>query len=186
MLRQSLSVFAIVASGFLATAAAADEDHGIAKITTQELDLTYIDHVLSGRVGDRPVYALPLADEFGMRLMHRAGGNDFETVFKKVGEEFTATVASISTDGAETETVFRVTSVSGATGEIKGFLNDKAFSVKISSDTMNGHHYVNPLFEIDVAGKPYSFVLQGGEACIGCSVKLTFAILSMLGTTGTL
>jgi len=184
MMTRLISLF--IAASTFCSPALAEDNHGIAKIHTEDLELTYIDHVLAGRIGEHPIYAVPLSDEYGMKLQHRAGGQDFESIFRRVDDKFLGTVISQTAEGVVTEHVFTVNSVSAADGEIRGFLNDKPMLINISSETMNGGHYVNPKFEMQVGEKSYEFVLEKGEACIGCSLKIGFAIVSMLGANGIL
>ena len=165
----------------------ASDEHGIGKIVTDELNLSYIDHVLTGRIGDRPVFAKPLAEGFGLALWHRAHGQDFETVFTKVDKELKGPVQSLSATKEAISTVFQVTGLSGKEGRLEGIIGDRKFTVQVTADEMNGHHYINPHFEITFAdGFIYEFDIEDGQACMGCAVKLSYAIISMLHAYGTI
>ncbi len=170
----------------LSTAALADGDHGVGLIATPTMNLSYIDHVLSGRIGDRPVYARPLTDEFGMALFHRAGGKDFESIFKKDGEQYKGVVESIDHNGQPIEAEFIMTAANGQEGTITGTINELPFTVQLSAETMEGHHYVSPHFAMTIGDKSIGFDMKDGTACVGCSVKLSFAIISMLFVSGSL
>ena len=162
-----------------------DENHGIGKITNDELDLTYIDHVLTGRVGDRPVFARPAKEGFGLYLWHRANGQDFESSLRVEGDRIKGAVLSQSLNGESIEEEFYYTE--REQGLLKGVIGDRTFMVEISSEAMNGHHYINPHFLVTFGdGQTYEFDLKNSQACMGCSMKLTYAVLSMLYSYGTI
>jgi hypothetical protein len=169
--------FVLVAS----TLSFASHDHGIGKIVTDDLDLSYIDHVLTGRVGDRPVFAKPLKGEFGLQLWHQSHGQEFETVFKKNGASLSGDVQGVTLKKQPIGTQFVVTGVNGREGLIEGHLAGRNFKVRVTSDKVSGHHFVSPHFEVVFEdGERLEFDLEGGEACMGCAVRLSYAILSML------
>lgn len=49
---------------------------------------------------------------------------------------------------------------------------------------MAGHHFIDPRFGLTVDGKHYSFQLDKGMACMGCSLKILYVVLGMLDVTG--
>ena len=179
-----LSVVLFFTASFFTTSAFATEDHGVGVIETQEMSLSYIDHVLSGRIGDRPVYALPTKE--GYKLVHRSGGKDFEAVFKKEDKVFKGLVESISNDGQPVKAEFVFKGINHETSAILGTLNGQDFEVQISANAMEGHHFVNPHFELTLNEKKYAFDVVGGMACMGCAVNMSFAILTMLFVTGSI
>ncbi len=165
----------------------ASEDHGIGKITNDELDLSYIDHVLAGRVGDRPVFARPLEGRFGLYLWHRANGKNYETTLELKDGKIVGGVATQSIDGQVVEEQFQIVEYSRESGSLSGSIGEKHFSVKVSSETMDGHHYVNPHFLIVIDNlKHYEFDIKDSKACMGCIMKLSYAIISMLYGYGAL
>ena len=48
----------------------------------------------------------------------------------------------------------------------------KLYEVSVTADNFENHHYTNPKYSINVAGKVVSFQLQNGKACYGYSVHL--------------
>lgn len=173
----------------LATAltAQASEDHGVGKIVTGDMNLSYIDHVLTGRIGGRPVFAKPLTDKFGIRLWHRARGEDFETVFTKKGDTLAGAVESLTPAGQEVATRLEITDVNPREGSLRGTLGSRPFRVFVTAPERDGHHYVDPTLEIafdDGAG--YSFTVEDGSACMGCVTRLTYATVAMLHSAGLL
>lgn len=170
-----------VSNGF----ADGDEDHGIGRIITKDLNLTYIDHVLTGRIANRPVVAKPLTTEFGIQLAHRAHHKAFNTVFKKRGNLLAGDVKSLSPTKKSIDTTLAITQVIPEKGYIRGQIADRQFAVTVTSDSVEGHHFVEPRFQIVFSsGQTYSFDIKGGKACMGCAVKLTYAIISMLYAAG--
>ena len=165
----------------------AEDDHGIGKISTDELDLSYIDHVLAGRVGDRPVFAKPLEGEFGLYVFHRAGGENYETTLRRVDGDIIGNVVSQTCDGEALEEQFTIDEYSADNGTLSGRIGEKHYFVEVTSDTMNGHHYVNPHFAITMDDNfTYEFVIQDSQACMGCIMKISYAVISMLYSYGTL
>lgn len=159
----------------------ATHDHGIGKILTDDLDLTYIDHVLTGRVGDRPVFAKPLTEEFGLELWHKSHGTEFTTVLKRKGDSLSGEIKGLTLSKESVDTEFLVTRVSGKEGLIEGTLAGRNFKVEVTSETISGHHFVSPHFAVTFEdGESLAFDLEGGEACMGCAVRLSYAVLSML------
>ena len=139
--------------------------------------------MLTGRVGDRPVFARPAKEGFGLYLWHRANGEDFESSLRMEGERIRGVVLSQTLAGESIETEFYYTE--RGKGFLKGFIGEKAFSLEVTAETMNGHHYVNPHFLVTFAdGGTYEFDLQNSSACMGCVMKLTYAVLSMLYSYG--
>ena len=159
---------------------ASDEDHGIGRIVTQELDLFYIDHVLTGKIGDRPVFAKPIKGG-GLFLWHKAEGQEFETALNNQDGSLKASVGSLTTKARNYNKNFTIKNISKDAGTIRGTHGKREFTVTVTSDTMEGHHYVNPHFQIEFEdGGNYDFTLEGSSACMGCATKLSFAIISML------
>jgi hypothetical protein len=184
---RSLLTLAFAAAATVAPVAHADDHVGLGHLVGEHLNLVYADHTVSGAVGDLPLYATPLADEFGIKLVHRAGGQDFEATLRQTDGVLGTTVTTAAADGAAPkEVAIKFTKVSGADGTVEGTLDADAFKVVITSDTMDGNHYVDPRFDVTVGETAYHFQLEGGSACIGCSTKITFVVLSMLRATGKL
>ena len=179
--------FAVALVCLLPLGAQADEDHGIGKIVNDQMDLTYIDHVLTGRIGDRPVFGKPLADAFGLSLWHKAEGQEFATELVREGDQFVGGIESLNPQEEVVSADFIVTEVNGGEGRFRGSLAGRDFEVIISADEMEGHHYVDPTFDVLFAdGGAYQFQLEGSQACMGCALKLSYAVLSMLHAYGAL
>ena len=175
----------LVGLALASTLGFASDDHGIGKISTEELDLSYIDHVLTGRIGDRPVFAKPLKDGFGLYLWHRAKGKDFETTLKALDGTIQGDVRSIDLNGKEIKESFQITEYSVKDGALFGRVGEQDFAVQVSSEVMNGHHYIDPHFVISIDGRDqYEFDLKNSQACMGCIIKLSYAIIAMLYSYG--
>jgi hypothetical protein len=161
-----------------------DHEHGLGHIVGENIDVAYTDHAFAGTIGGTLIFASPLEGEFGVKLVHRAAGKDYESSFRKVDNRFVGTVSTPSENNSLRETTFALTSVNAADGVIEGTLDNDSFIVLVKADEMEGNHYVNPTFIVSVGEKNFSFKLEGGEACIGCATKISFVVLSMLRTTG--
>jgi hypothetical protein len=169
---------------FQASLALGHQDHGFGHIVGEHLEVIYNEHTLSGSIAERPFFATPLEKAYGMRLFHRTGERTFESTFAKVGEVLSAEVATLNALQTEGNVHFEITQIDPASGRITGKLDEDTFTIQLSAEEMNGHHYVNPRFDVESAGKLYSFQLENGQACLGCATKISFAILSMLRGAG--
>ena len=184
---KSKSLFFLAALIFPNSLTQAGEDHGLGRIRTKTMDLSYIDHVLSGRIGDVPVYARPLAEGFGMRLLHRAGGQDFESVLRKDQGVLQESVLSLTKDGERQIVKFEITRMDAEAQMLEGTLNKKKFRVDVSSQEMKGHHFINPHFRVSSEGETVlEFDLENSQACMGCVARLSFVILSLQYLQGNL
>ena len=180
-----MRTFLITTCLLLNSLSLANSHNNIGKIKNQDLDLTYIDHVLTGRIGDRPVLARPLEKEFGVYMWHRANGQNFETRFKSSNSTLKGDIISVNNKGKSIKKEFTITSTSRETGSITGKVGEKTFLVEVTSETMNGHHYVNPQFLITIDNKEeYEFNLESSQACMGCIIKISYSIISMLYSYG--
>ncbi len=184
-MKSILNLFFVFALA-LAPQLMAHEHGGLGKITGENVDLFYSDHAISGHIKGKLLFATPLEKEFGIALSHWEQGKKFDTVFKKNGTALSGEIESLTEKGEKTNTKFAVSKISAKEGVIEGQLNGQAFKVKVSSDKMEEEHYINPLFQVNYLGKDYSFKLQDGMACIGCSLKISFVVLGMLSTAGAL
>jgi len=164
-----------------------DHDHGqLGMLKGENLGLFYSDHAISGHVKGSLVFAAPLENEYGIKLEHRMEGATLTSEFKKNGSAFSGKLIQLNAKGEKSEIEVAATKVNGKEGSIDGFVGTTPFTVKISSKTMNGNHYVDPTFNVMIGSKAYSFQLVGGTACIGCALKITYVVLGMLHTTGAL
>ena len=162
----------------------AHDENEMGSLQGDHLGLYYSNHAISGQVGGALVYATPTTGSFGITLMHRSRGKDFSSVFKMEGKGFIGTIQSLSAEDKATESKLTIESVKG--GIISGHLDTDPFTVKVSADAMEDAHFVNPRFDVDVAGKAYRFDLQDGKACMGCITKIVYVVVGMLRSTGSL
>lgn len=162
-----------------------DHDHGKATITTSELDLTYEDHILSGTVDGREMRGTPLESAFGLKLWHKVNDKEYVSIFRSQNNKIAGAFDSEDPSGAPLSTILTFHEIDSSKGVIKGIIGEKNFMVEVTSDTMDGHHYVNPNFRMTFSDDlVYEFTLQNGEACIGCAVKISYAIITMLYSVG--
>ena len=148
------------------------------------VDASYSDHTLAGRVGQVVFYASPLKGEFGTKLTFRAYGMDQEAFFRKSGEDFVGTLMLKNERGELRPVVFKFDRMDRDEHKVYGSLNDIPFELHVRAKEMNGHHYVNPEFEVVTNGKSLSYRLENGDLCMGCVVKTSFVILSLLNLQG--
>jgi len=183
MLRSTL--FAVALSLFAAPSFA-DGNEGIGFIEGPTLKLVYGDHVLSGAIGNRMLYAVPFADKFGMTVQHRHLGQDFTGEFSKIENVATFKLTSTNPAGEREATTVAITGVNAEEGVINGTIDGAAYTVKVTSETMEGNHYVDPTFTVTKGDQVYSFKLNGGKACIGCALKISTVVVAFLKVDGTL
>ncbi len=174
----------VLSAMWLGLSAQAHEDQ-FGTLKGDGLELFYTDHSISGHVNEHLVFAAPLEKEFGIQLSHRANGQTYESSFKKSGSGFASDIVSVK-DSKAHKTVFTVTKVDAKQGTITGTLDQDAFTLTISAAKMDGNHYVDPTYDVRIGGKSYTFQLENGEACVGCSLKIAYVVLGMLRSTGTL
>ncbi len=189
MLKQIFAAFVFVAANLTAltatSAALASDDHGAATITGEHLNLVYVDHTVAGSVADHPLYASPLEKDFGIRLTHRANEQDFQSVFMKGADgRLKGELKTVDAAGSETAALFAITEALPQEGKIRGTLDGDTFEITITSDGMADNHFINPVYTVALNGKTYSYKLENGKACIGCSLKLSYVVLGMLRVTG--
>jgi hypothetical protein len=177
---------AVLVAAAVSFQAVAHESGSVGEITTNELKLTYIDHVLSGAIGTSPVYAYPLPDQYGIFVQHHAGSEMFTSEFKKSEGILGGKFKSRNSDGAEIEATVVVQSVNAEKGSFAGTIDQDPFEVRLSANEMSGHHYIDPHFVITVADKTYEFDLKKGQACMGCAVKIGYVILGLMRVNGLL
>jgi len=158
----------------------------LGRLVGEHVDLAYGDHAMAGVIGGHIVFASPPADVDGgfIKLTHRAEGRDFESVLKKDDIGISSVVSSVDEDGKDKHVSFKIVRVDGQAGQIDGEVNGEVFRMQITADSMDGHHYVNPTFTVSHQSKILVFKLEGSSACIGCSAKISYVVLSMLKING--
>ena len=162
-----------------------EHEEQLGNLVGDGLGLYYSDHAISGHVNGHLVFANPFDSEFGLKLSHRAGGKTYESDFKKGTKGFGGLIETEDAKGLKkTEILF--TKVDAKAGVMEGMIGSTPFKVNVSATKMEGHHYVNPVFDVTLPSKTYSFRLNDGMACMGCSLKIVYVVLGMLSTTGTL
>jgi hypothetical protein len=177
---------AVAVASQISMIALAHEGATVGEIRTKELKLTYIDHVLSGSIGSNPVYAYPLPDQFGLTINYHIGSEMISTEFKNSEDGLGGKFSHKDTEGKLVETSVNITKVDAKEGKIFGTVDADHFEVQISANEMNGHHFVNPHFKISIGEKTYEFDLSEGQACMGCSTKLSYVIVGLLRVNGAL
>lgn len=182
MLRHQIvfALFVLLAAP-LAWADGSDEN-GVLK--GRGLKLLWKDHHLTGTIGSSRVTAKPLSGEFGVKLTHRTYGQTFTSVFKQEGQHMAGAVISRTTKGEQAKVDFVVSKVEPGKGLVQGTLNGRAFTLQVSADSMNGHHFVEPRFQARLGNRTYTFVMEGGQACMGCVVRMGYTILSLVSLNG--
>jgi hypothetical protein len=185
MLKRIFVPALISVASLLGTATFASEDHGAATLAGEHLKLVYVDHTLAGSIADHPLYASPVEKGFGIRLTHRASEQDFQSVFTKQPDGSTrGEVSSIDAHGTKTAAVFTITEALPDVGKIRGTLDQDNFEITITSEGVVDNHFVNPVYTVAINGKTYTYKLENGKACIGCSMKISYVVLGMLRVNG--
>jgi hypothetical protein len=169
-----LSCFMTLATS---TASLAD-DHPIGKITSHGMDLIWSDHTLTGTIDGVAIFADNLPNEFGTRLLAHIGGQTFEGIFKGDSGVMQGSLTT-QRDNQQVNSTFTVTDIDGATATISGKIDDDEFTITMSSNQMNGHHFVNPLYTLNIGAEQYQFRMDNGEVCLGCTSKIAFVILTV-------
>lgn len=164
----------------------AHEPNQLGMLKGEGMALYYSDHALSGHIGGLLLFATPLENEFGIKLTHRSQAKDYESIFRKTGTNFSGRIENTNSQGEKTVTEVTILKVNAAEGLVEGTLNAVPFKLIVSSNKMEGHHYVDPNFDVTLGEKKYSFHLENGMACIGCVAKITYVTLGMLKSTGIL
>jgi hypothetical protein len=177
---------AVAITSQISTLGFAHEGATVGEIRTEELKLTYIDHVLSGAIGSNPVYAYPLPDQFGLTINYHSGSEMISTEFKNSEYGLGGKFSRKDAEGKLVETSVSITKVDAKAAKIFGTVDADQFEVQISANEMNGHHFVNPHFKMLVGEKTYEFDLNNGQACMGCSTKLSYVIIGLLRVNGAL
>lgn len=171
---------------FVGLNAFAHDADQMGQLKGDKLGLHYSDHAIAGQVNGHLVFATPLTDKYGIKLTHRAQGQDFVSEFTQKAGKFSSVIETVNDSGEKVATAFEVTKVNPQQGRIEGLLSGKAFIATITAKEVVSGHYVNPHVDVDVAGVKYSFDLENGLACMGCSLKIVYVVLGMLGATGAL
>lgn len=166
--------------------ASAHEEDQLGMLKGENLSLYYTDHAMSGHINGQLVYATPFEKEFGIKLTHRTKGQDFQSEFKQTAGVFSGKIEGLTKAGAKSETEVKLTKVNGKEGWMEGTVANIPFKVQITSKTMEGHHFVNPEFDVTLPNGNYKFVLENGKACMGCATKIVFVVLGMLQSTESL
>ncbi len=177
---------AVLTLAFWMAPAFADEPGESGPVKGPGVELLWQDHNLTGRIGGIAISAASLEKEFGMTLVHRAGGREFRTELKKVGKRIGGTVESLDRHGKLVRKSIEITGADAASGKFSGILDGKAFNARVSAKSMNGHHFVAPVFDFQFASSAYQFRMDSGMACMGCAIKMSMVVLSMLSVTGSL
>ena len=177
--------FVFTAALGLSKAEAHEQDFGTFK--GDGLHLSYTDHAMAGSIGSTLIYASPLADTFGITATFRSEGKDHKATFAAPSEGKDVVLAgtvSVSERGENRDLTLKILGIESQAGEISGTLNERPFTVRIKADTMAGHHYVNPTFEVTYGEHAYTFALEGASACLGCAAKITSIVLPFLHLSG--
>ncbi len=162
----------------------AHEEGSVGELKGEHIHLQYVDHVLAGTIGSIPLYATPLEGEYGIRVQFSVGSQRFESTFRKDGETLRGKLEATNFAGAPVTSDLIVEKVNAAAGIISGSLNGTAFDVTLSSESMEGNHYVNPTFSVDIGEKTFSFQLENGQACMGCALKIAYTVLTIMHLQG--
>ena len=161
---------------FVSSAWADQNENGM--LVGKGLRVLWHDHNLTGTVGQSQLVAQPLTTEFGLKMTHKTRGQVFQSIFKKQGNGLAGTVEGLDVKGEKATVKFVVTQMDPKRGIIVGTINSRPFTVKISSLKMNGHHYVEPTFQVILGQRNYQFQMQKGQACMGCAVRISFALIT--------
>lgn len=185
MLRRIFASALISVAALMSTATFASEDHGAATLAGEHLKLVYVDHTLAGSIADHPLYASPIEKGFGIRLTHRASEQDFQSVFTKQSDgAMRGELNSVDSAGTNKAAVFTITEALPEEGKIRGTIDNDTFEITITSEGVVDNHFVNPLYTVAINGTTYTYKLENGKACIGCSVKISYVVLGMLRVNG--
>jgi len=122
---------AFVLTSQMSIGAFAHEGATVGEIRTEELKLTYIDHVLSGAVGINPVYAYPLPDQFGLAINHHIGSEKISTEFKNSEDVLGGKFSHKDAEGKTIETSVQITKIDAKAGKIFGTVDTDSFEVQI-------------------------------------------------------
>lgn len=163
---------AVLALAALAPQAALADDGDPAVIRGEAIDVDYIDHAFSGRIKDTLVFALPLEDTYGVELTLRGVGYVKKTTFKED--------AAGDLVGTLGERTFKFVKIDHATSVMHWLVDGKEVTVKLAAEDSVDGHFVDPAFTIVHDGKESGFKLEGGKACWGCAVKISFVVLAAL------
>lgn len=181
---KSFRVLAATAIAFLTSTSFAEND-GFGVLEGEGLHAVYTDHVLAGSVGQLPIFMEPAAVGFGAELTLRQGGRTFKATLAKKDSSISSRVTAFEAD-LRTEKTFDFVLTKFEGQSIFGTMDGKMFQVDISSEEMDGNHFVSPSLKITYGEKNYDLKLNGAKACMGCLSKIVFALLSSLHVSGAL
>jgi hypothetical protein len=181
----TLKLLSIALASLFAFSAIAHED-SMGIIKGEKFSIHYSQHAFAGQVNGHLVYATPLEGDFGVKLTSRIEGKEFQTTFKEDDNGvINAKLSTITKAGGAKETTFSITKIEAKQFQIIGQLDNDLFIVNVTSDKLvGGHHLANPVFNVRLGEKAFTFQLENGEACIMCSTKISFVVLTMLRATG--
>jgi len=164
------------------TSGLADDTHDPAVIMGDGIELHYVDHAAAGVIAGLPVYFAPKNTGFGADLTVRTQGlTQLGSLTRSEEGTILGGLTIPATETSAERTVAFVFVSADTTNNIIHFtLNGLAGKATITSDGMDGNHYINPVYQIVVGDKEASFKLEGGEACLGCSMRIVYAITSVL------
>jgi len=169
----------------VASSAFSHDESQYGHIVGKGLELAYKNHALAGSVAETLLFSSPLEGEFGNQIYVRFGEVTLPIAFKKAGSEIKLNAVYKTDDGVEKNLDTKVTAIKD--GKIAMVIHGKDYLVTVSSDEMDGNHYVNPTFTVNKSGTTvYSFKLQDGAACIMCATRIATVVLTFLEHAGKL
>ncbi len=119
-------------------------------------------------------------------LTLRFNGETITTFLKDRNDELSSSLVLPSRESPDGQTVdartigFKLISASAAEGRVEFEANGLPGTMLITAATPpEGNHWQNPHYAVTWNGQSFSYDIQDGEACIGCSIRLLFGIMSV-------
>ena len=151
------------------------EEHPIATIRGNGIDLKTYDHAIAGSIRDFLVWGFVDEATFSSELIMRRDGQIVRANFKKDGDR-TGGVIQQEIDGKARETSVYLIGVNKEKPSIQLSINNEPVEVLIQSEGVTDGHFLNPTYTAMVRGQQVSFRLEG-DACYGFSFHLSALIL---------
>lgn len=158
------------------TALAGGEDK-LTRITGTNINLSYADHAWGGSIKEFVAWGAKgvSGEEFASLTMKKDGAL-FSTNFTQSESGLGGTISHVRA-GETVSTKVELARIEKDTQTVVIRINGVEVPVKITADSFENGHFVNPQYTATINGEVVSFKMEDGHACYGCSAFLIMTIL---------
>lgn len=141
-----------------------------------DIDMKSYDHAVAGAINGGLAWGFFDEATGVSKLIMRKYGQVVTAEFKKQADNSLGGVITSADGAAQRTTSIFLGKVDAANKKFTMKLNGEEITVAITSEGMNGGHFINPTYSTVINGKPVSYRAEV-EGCYGYSINMALIIL---------